>query len=233
MLPFAENLKYCVEALCGRAPQADAGWLHPHEEAPPSPRLTYDHACLDCFLADLPGQDRELRLGEAVEDLRFAVATDDDKSGAATDPCFSALRADDRFRRLVGTPPGHFLDLSVLASHKEPLTKAGITSAFDLVRRTRSTAQRDQLAAYLKVSRVVVDQLRDVAMLAQVHRDLSEPAMLHLLIAVGVASPAALREEARRNPKQLVSRIRSQASEERLKLRGVRPPWLWLIAARR
>ncbi|ALO11164.1 hypothetical protein AQF52_5570 [Streptomyces venezuelae] len=234
MRPFAENLKVCVEALHGRAPQGDEAW-HPHEQAPPSPRLTYDHACLDSFLADLPGQDRALRLREAVEDLEFAVATDEDKSSAATDPCFGGLRTDDRFRRLVGTiPPEHFLDLPVLASHKESLTEAGIISASDLVRRTESTAQQARLAEHLKASPVWVDRLREVAMLALVHRDLSEPAMLHLLIAVDVASPAALREEARRNPRKLIRRIRSQASEERLEhLRGVRRPWLWLVAARR
>ncbi|MEU6987679.1 hypothetical protein ABZ946_30360 [Streptomyces sp. NPDC046324] len=235
MLPFAENLKHSVEVLCERAPQANAAWLHPHEQAPPSPRLTYDHACLDSFLADLPGQDRELRLDEALEDLEFAVATDDDKSAAATDPCFSDLQTEEQFTRLVGTsPPAHFLDLPMLAAHRELLAKAGITSAFELVRRTESAEQQQQLADHLKLSRVVVVQLREVAMLAQIHPDLSEPGMLHLLIAVDATSPAALREAARRDRKQLVRRIRSQASEDLLShLRGVRRPRGWLAAARR
>ncbi|MFJ8669326.1 DUF4332 domain-containing protein [Streptomyces sp. NPDC093600] len=233
MLPFAENLMHSVEALCGCAPQADAAWLHPHEHAPPSPRLTYDHACLDCFLADL-GQNRALRLREAVEDLEFAVATDEDKSSAATDPCFGDLRADDRFRRLVGTtPPAHFLDLTVLAAYKEPLTEAGIISASDLLRKTGSSTQQARLADYLKVSPVVVDRLREVAMLARIHPDLSDPRMLHLLIAVGAGSPAALREAARGHWKRLIRQIRDQAAQDQMSPRGVRMPWFWLVAARR
>ncbi|MDX3534008.1 DUF4332 domain-containing protein [Streptomyces sp. MB09-01] len=243
MRPFAENLWHCIEALYGVGP--DETRLHPHEHAPYSPRLAYDHACLDCLLARrragcwgcLTGQSRKtrwLRLDQALEDLEFAVATDDDKTAAATDPFFDDLHSNDRFRRLVNVPPLHFLDLSIFASYKTALAKAGITSAFELVRRSQSGEQQDQLAAHLQVSRPIIDQMRDVALLAQVHPDLEDPGMLHLLLAEGVSSSATLRDQASRSAKRLVHQLRSRAKKENLAY----PPGLrqrrcrrWLRAA--
>ncbi|PGH50675.1 hypothetical protein CRI70_10825 [Streptomyces sp. Ru87] len=238
--PFAENLLHCVEVLSGVTPQTGAGWLHPHQrpgQPPAAPRLTYDHACLDCFLAELPGQDRAMRLGQAVEDLEFAVATDRDRTGAAADPCFSPLHSGDRFRRLVaGLTPDRFLDLPVFAGHKSLLARAGITSASDLAHRTENAERQQELAEHLRVSRAFVQRLRDVALLAQLHPDLAEPHMLHLLIAEDIASPEALRDRAGRDPAELVRRLRDRADENGLD----RPAALgwprrgrWLRTARR
>ncbi|WP_146075359.1 hypothetical protein [Streptomyces sp. Ru71] len=234
MLQFVANLEHCIEVLRGVSPGADATWLHPHEHAA-SPRLAWDHACLDCFLAELPSQDRVLRLGQAIEDLEFALATNDDRNAATADPCFKPLFSDHRFRRLVGfTPPRQFLDLPTLAPHKIPLSEVGINSALDLERRTRSTEQQDQLAAHLKVSRVVIDQMREVALLAQIDPNLNDPGMLYLLIGQKVSSPAALRERVSRKPRQFVRQLRSQARKDNVHPLGLKRLRArhWLRAAR-
>jgi hypothetical protein len=233
MLHFAENLEHCIQVLRRVPPPADAAWLHPHEHDA-SPRLAWDHACLDCFLAGLRDQDRAQRLGQAIEDLEFAVATNEDKIAAAADPCFRPLLSDHRFRRLVGTLPQHFLDLPALVPHKPQLIEAGINSALDLERRTQRVEQQDQLAAHLKISRVVIDQMRDVALLALVHPDLNDPGMLHLLSIHEVSSPAALRDRAIREPKQLIRQLRRQAKKDNLRPPGLkwRRPRRWLCEAR-
>lgn len=233
MLHFAENLEHCIEVLCAVTPPEEAAWLHPHEHAP-SPRLTWDHACLDCFLAELPGQDRPLRVEQAIEDLEFAVATGHDRTAAAEDPCFKPLRSEPRFRQLVGrVPPVHFLDLPALAPYKTSLAAAGITSTFDLVRRTQSAEQQAYLATHLGASRVVIDQMRDIALLAQVHQDLDDPGMLHLLIAQGVSSLETLRDKARLQPQELLRELRSQAKKDNLNPSGLllHRPRRWLRAA--
>ncbi|MFE6067423.1 DUF4332 domain-containing protein [Streptomyces sp. NPDC056525] len=238
MRDFAENLEHCIEALRGVRPQQGAAWLHPHAEHNPSPRLTWDHACLDCFLAGIDGLEAErgMRLGQAIEDLEFAAATDKDRSAAADDPCFRQLASEHRFRKLVGTvPPTDFLSLPMLDPHRIPLAKLSIHSALDLVRRTRSAEQQEQLADHLGVSRVVVDQMREVALLAQVHPDLDDPGMLHLLVAEGVSSPEALRDRATRKPRQLIHQLRHQAEQSGPAPRALGWPrcWRWLFAARR
>ncbi|MER7045871.1 DUF4332 domain-containing protein [Streptomyces jumonjinensis] len=235
MHDFAENLEHCITALEGVAPPKGATWLHPHEHAP-SPKLAWDHACLDCFLAGIPGlkAEKDMRLGQAIEDLEFAVATDRARSKATADPCFGPLASDHRFKQLTGVPPRSFLDLPALAPHKVPLAKAGIESAPDLARRTQSAEQQEQLATHLGVSRVIIDRMREIALLAQVHPDLDDPGMLHLLIAQGVGSPAALRDRASRDADQLISQVRGEAEKY-----GLTPPGLawrrrrqWLRAAR-
>ncbi|MFE9727653.1 hypothetical protein ACFYQ5_29810 [Streptomyces sp. NPDC005794] len=235
MRGFAENLEHCIEALLGVKPPDK--WLHPHNEHNPSPRLTWDHACLDCFLAEIKDLESEkgTRLGQAMEDLEFAAATDNDKRVAATDPCFRVLTSEPRFRTLVGTvPPTDFLGLPSLAPHRIPLAKASIVSALDLVRRTQNAEQQEQLAAHLGVSRVVIDQMRDAGQLAQVHPDLNDPSMLHLLLTQGVSSPEALRDRAIRKPRKLIHQLRSQAKQDQLEPRSLRWPWRrgWLLAAR-
>ncbi|MFI1865127.1 hypothetical protein [Streptomyces jumonjinensis] len=76
--------------------------------------------------------------------------------------------------------------------------------------------------------------MREIALLAQVHPDLDDPGMLHLLIAQGVGSPAALRDRASRDADQLISQVRGEAEKY-----GLTPPGLtwrrrrrWLRAAR-
>ncbi|MFD3998199.1 hypothetical protein [Streptomyces sp. NPDC058548] len=235
---FAENLEHCIEVLRGVRPPQEAAWLHPHAGHDPSPRLTWDHACLDCFLAGIKGLETErgMRLGQAIEDLAFAAATDDDKDTAAADPCFRVLASEHGFRKLVGTvPPTEFLALPVLAPHRIPLADVSINSALDLVRRTQSAEQQDRLAAHLGVSRVVVDQMRELALLAQVHPDLNDPGMLHLLVTQDVTSPEALRDRVKRTPRELIRELRRQAEHDDLAPRALRWPRRrhWLLAARR
>ncbi len=234
MHDFAENLEYCIKALRKEVvlPPGDA--LHPHQKYNPSPKLTWDHACLDCFLADIGTSGAEMRLDQAIDDLEFAAATDKDKNDAAVDPCFERLACKSRFRQLVGVPPTHFLGLPALAPHKVSLAKVGINSAIDLVHRTQNATQQDQLATHLGVSRVAIDQMREIALLAQVHPDLNDPEMLYLLVAQGVSSPAALRDRAIRDPKQLILEIIQAKETYRLDPPGLKPfrPRRWLRAAR-
>ncbi len=231
---FAENLEYCIKALRKEGVRPPDSVLHPHQKYNPSPKLTWDHACLDCFLADVGSSEAEMRLGQAIEDLEFAAATDEDKSAAAADPCFERLVSKSRFRQLVGVPPSHFLGLPALAPHRDSLVKVGINCALDLVRRTQNDNQQDQLAAHLGVSRVVIDQLKEIALLAQVHPDLNDPEMLYLLIAQGVSSPAALRDRAIQDANELILEIRKAKEVYRLDPPGLRPfrPRRWLRAAR-
>jgi hypothetical protein len=238
MRAFAGNLEHCILALDHFHPPQEATWLHPHEEHHPSPGLTWDHACLDCFLAGMKDleADRSMRLAQAIEDLEFAAATDEDKSVAAKDPCFQVLMPEHGFRKLVGTaPPTHFLGLPGLDPHRVQLANAGINSALDLVRRTQSAEQQDQLAAHLGVSRVVIDQMREVALLAQVHPDLNDPSMLHLLMTQGVNSPEALHDMASRNRRKLIRQLRDQAEQDDLDPYALRwrRRWRWLRVARR
>ncbi|MFD3739019.1 DUF4332 domain-containing protein [Streptomyces sp. NPDC058629] len=237
MLPFAVNLLRCIDALKGvylyRVPKE-----HSHEGSDPSPRLTYDHACLHMFLADLrslPRKVRKQQRDQALDDLQFALVTDDDRKDAATDPCFRKLRSDERFRRLVrAQPPQEFLDLSAFVAHRAELQEAGVTTAGEVVRRTHTTQLQAQLAVYLKVSAVRIQQMRDVALLAQVHEDLGDPRMLHLILSAGITSREALRELARRDENELLLLVQTRAAEEHLtSLAGVQKPQSWLTAAKR
>ncbi|MFF5924268.1 DUF4332 domain-containing protein [Streptomyces flavochromogenes] len=237
MLPFAVNLLRCIDALKGvylyRVPKK-----HSHEGSDPSPKLTYDHACLHMFLADLRSLPRKIRKqqrDQALEDLQFALVTDDDRKDAATDPCFRKLRSDERFRRLVhAQPPQEFLDLSAFVEHRTELQEAGVTTAGEVVRRTHTTQLQTQLAIYLKVSVVRIQQMRDVALLAQVHEDLGDPQMLHLILSAGITSREALRELARRDENELLLLVQTRAAKEHLtSLEGVQNPQPWLTAAKR
>ena len=235
MRPFAENLGHCVEALRGGSPPPESAWLHPHPGAAQSPRLAYDRATLDCFLAEVAGEDPAVHLAQAVEDLGFALATEKDRANAAADPCFGALHAQEGFRRLTGVPvPAHFLDLAPFAPYRTRLEEAGVTSAAGLLLRTGAGGARGELAARLGVPVEVVQRLRDVARLTEVHPDLNDPRMVHLLTAVDAGSPERLHAAAREDGRLLVGRVRARAAEDELgALRGVESPWRWLSAARR
>ncbi|MFD7321665.1 DUF4332 domain-containing protein [Streptomyces sp. NPDC059875] len=235
MHPFAENLLRCIDALKGveldKVPEE-----HDHEGTDPSPKLTYDHACLHMFLAaKLPPEKRKQQLEFALDDLQFALVTDRDREDAAADPWFRELRSHERFTQLVrGRPPQEFLGLPVFVARRASLQDAGVTTAGDVLRRTRTTQLQAQLAGHLEVSTVTIQQMRDVALLAHVHEDLRDPRMLHVLLSAGITSREALCEEARRDQGKLVLRIQTRAAEEHLtSLAGVKKPQSWLTAAQR
>ncbi|MFI9206507.1 NADH-quinone oxidoreductase subunit J, partial [Streptomyces sp. NPDC053048] len=225
MLPFARNLERSVFVLGRRMGPLPP--FHPHSEDPPSPKLTYDHACLDCFLLEA----RDIgKADDAVEDLRFALATDRDKNDARHDPCFRDLQSHEGFQQIVHS--NEFLDLPVFVQHKKRLESAGLTSSRELARRTDDEAQRSAMADYLKSSPVLVDQYRDLALLAQVHLSLDDPRMLDILCAIGVTSPDGLSQAAQRDPGKLILNVRQKAAEYGLtNLPGVSKPVAWLVQA--
>ncbi|WP_159045922.1 hypothetical protein [Streptomyces sp. WM6372] len=228
--PFVDNLQHCISVLAPGPMPESAHWFHPHGEVFPAPALAYDNACLDCFLLETRHEGQ--RVDEAIEDLRFALVTEADSQTARTERSFQPLQGDRRFRQLVGTvPPTSLLELPVFATCRASLHSAGLTTSYELVRRTNTETQRSNLAAYLEVSPILVDQIRDQALLAQLHPDLDTPGMLHLFIAAGVNSPDALREAARRDVGGLVRAVKAKAAEDGLtNLNGVREPWRWLVA---
>jgi hypothetical protein len=223
MRPFAYNLEHSLLTLGSK--MGPPLLLHPHSEDPPSPKLTYDHACLDCFLLQVR---RVGRASDAIEDLQFALATEPDRADARNDPCFSPIHSHDSFRRLVH--PNEFLDLSVFLPHKKLLESAGLTTSRELACRTDDEAQRSALADYLKSSSVLVDQYRNLALLAQVHPNLEDPRMLQILLAGGVNSPEGLFQEAQRDPRKLIQAVHDAASRYGLTdLPGVNKPHSWLV----
>ncbi|MEU1374934.1 hypothetical protein ABZ442_14835 [Streptomyces triculaminicus] len=105
MRPHARNLVACLDALHGSTEAGEnTAAQHPHEGAPASPRLAYDHACLHMFIArrrDLGEEARQQQWGYAIEDLRHALVTEDNKKDAQGDPCFAELRSNSDFQELV------------------------------------------------------------------------------------------------------------------------------------
>ncbi|WP_144440849.1 hypothetical protein [Streptomyces roseifaciens] len=107
MRPLARNLVESFNALQETTEAEQITAQHSHEGPPASPRLAYDHACTHMLIArrrDLGKETRRQQMEYAIEDLRYAIVTEDDKEEAQGDPCFTELRSDPRFRRLVSTP---------------------------------------------------------------------------------------------------------------------------------
>ncbi|GGX76247.1 DUF4332 domain-containing protein [Streptomyces hiroshimensis] len=227
MLPIAENLRHNIDVT--KPEPVPDNWLHPHTEAPPSPRLAYNQACLECLLME---RNHTEAVGSALDDLRFALATEDDRDEAWADPFFRALRPNKDFQRLIRRPPIKFLDLPAFSKHRSLLDKAGISVPDDLVGRTATEAQRNALASYLSTSSVIIDRFRALALLAQVHPDLNSPTMLFLLEQSGVSSPAALVEHARSDPRGLLRTLRREAATYAVhRLAGLGRPHGWLVSA--
>ncbi|MFC5143414.1 DUF4332 domain-containing protein [Streptomyces aureoversilis] len=226
MLPIAENLRHTVDVTRhGPLPEA---WLHPHAKVPPSPLLAYNQACLECLL--LMERNHTDATSNAIDDLRFALATKDDRDEAWADPFFRALRPNEDFQRLIKRPPTKFLDLPAFSTHKSLLEEAGISVADDLVKRTVTEAQRSALASYLSTSSVIIDRFRALALLAEIHPDLNHPTMLFLLEQSDVSSSAALAERARSDPRGLLRALRREAGTYAVHhLPGVRRPYGWLV----
>ncbi|MGC0318001.1 hypothetical protein [Kitasatospora acidiphila] len=225
MRPFAKNLRHCVAALKHPA-GATRAWRHPHRGDPLSPRLAWDHACLDSLLhMTMPGQGWD---DNAVADLRLAMLTPDRRAKAQDDPCLTPLHGNPDFRDLIGLPPTEFLDLPTLRVARSAVKKAGITTAAQLLA-ARKRAAPGPLARRLKISPAVLDRICDVAELALVHPDLDHPEVLYVLHAIDVDSRDELLEQAQRDPIDLVRRLRAAAAEARVSnQRAVRTPWPWL-----
>ncbi|MEU6980791.1 hypothetical protein [Streptomyces sp. NPDC046371] len=109
MHPHAVNLLACLDVLQGVKAVEDVDAEHPHKGATATPRLAYDHACLHMFVArrrDVGEEARRQQWDYAIEDLRHALVTADERQEAQSDPCFMELRSDPRFRELITVAGG-------------------------------------------------------------------------------------------------------------------------------
>ncbi|MBB4890390.1 hypothetical protein [Streptomyces netropsis] len=106
MHPLARNLLDSLKALLDPLKEGQVTAIHSHEGPPASPRLAYDHACTHMLIArrsGLSAEARQQQMEYAIEDLRYAIVTEDDKKEALGDPCLTGLQSDPRFRRLVNS----------------------------------------------------------------------------------------------------------------------------------
>ncbi|MDH2392970.1 hypothetical protein QCN29_30175 [Streptomyces sp. HNM0663] len=107
MRPHARNLVECFNALQETTEAGQVTAQHSHEEPHTSPRLAYDHACTHMLIArrrNLSEEARRQQMEYTIQDLQYAIVTERDKKEAQGDPCFTELRSDPRFQRLVSTP---------------------------------------------------------------------------------------------------------------------------------
>ncbi|MFK0049411.1 hypothetical protein ACIQU4_36015 [Streptomyces sp. NPDC090741] len=103
---LARNLLDSLKALLDPLKEGQVTAIHSHEGPPASPRLAYDHACTHMLIArrkDLIAEARQQQMEYAIEDLRYAIVTEDDKKDAQGDPCLTGLQSDPRFRKLVNS----------------------------------------------------------------------------------------------------------------------------------
>ncbi|MFE0464417.1 hypothetical protein ACFW1A_34710 [Kitasatospora sp. NPDC058965] len=233
MRPFAENLARSIAVLQLRqakpkeehSPLNDPErWEHPHRRLPFSPQHYWDYAFLDSFRAETTGGTFGR---QAVEDLRLALVTEEDKAYARHDPCFEQLHHDPDFRNLVGLPPADFSDLPVFAGLRDELRSKKLSTAAAL-----SAAPVASVAAALRVTPVRATGLIDVARLAQLDpATLGRPGALYLLHSIGVDSPEELAERAWRDPADLIRSLRRAAATYRLSAEpAVHAPGTWLAA---
>ncbi|MFF2789354.1 DUF4332 domain-containing protein [Streptomyces sp. NPDC058049] len=233
--PLADAFRSTIEALLtGREPAA----TRPDPAVFLSPRLAYENACLDCALLLVSGGASPYA-DHAVQHLQVGMPTTRDVELAIKDPCLALLRGKVEFQSLVGEPPTEFLKVqtftdSAFADVAGKLNAAGLSQPEDIIRRTNKPKERAELATYLNISPVLVDRIRQIALLTRVHPDLADPKMLNLLLKTGIDSPARLSTEIRMGREPLMQRLRKLATAERASaLQGMEHPDGWLAAGRR
>jgi hypothetical protein len=230
MLPFAENLVHATDVLFGQPAEPRHWRHHPHNAAFYSPRLSWDHACLDSFLRVIT--DEEEWTAKAVQDLQFALPTESARRMAQQDPCFRPLLHDSGFRRLVGLPLPTLLDLPQFAGAKAALEGRGLTDPGALAAATTDLTARMRLATQLGVAVDTVADWHRLADLATLQPALGDPELLKLLDGLGIRSRRELISRTRQDRRALVRALRAAAAAGGLaRLPGVVNPLPWLDAA--
>ncbi|MFE7948585.1 hypothetical protein [Streptomyces sp. NPDC057426] len=236
--PLAATFRSTIKALLTRQKHA-ATQRRPTDFV--SPRLAYENACLDCALLSLgdgDGHGAQSYAEHAVQHLRVGLPTSRDIEHAIKDPCLAPLRGDSGFQSLVGPPPAEFLGVQMFADTAfdgvaGKLDSAGLSRPEEIIRRTNGAKGRAELAKYLTISPLLVDRIRQIALLNRVHPDLADPRMLNLLLKAGIDSPARLSTEIRLGKEPLMQRLRELAMTEGTStLQGVEHPAGWLTAGR-
>jgi hypothetical protein len=206
--PFVRDLRGVAMSLydglhrlgiAGSVARPDAGWAAPG--APVSLRVHYDRACTHA----LRRTSDEVEL--ALDELEIAAGDGPLREWARSDPAFETLRRGtggiskahwERFWRIVGQqqPSPRFTELPPFAPRGDELRALGIADAPDVVAATRRRLQRVLLARRFAVLERVVDQWRELALLAHPRGDRARWLAvdeLEFLLALGIASGADLR----------------------------------------
>ncbi|MEW9338503.1 hypothetical protein ACFY8X_26870 [Streptomyces tanashiensis] len=232
--PLTDIFRSIIEALS--APHAPAPVpRHPTQFL--SPRVAYENACLDCALLETGPAPKRDYATEAEQHLQIGMPTSSDVQHAITDPCLAALRQRPGYQSLVGTPPTEFLKVrtfteTAFKGTADKLDSAGLSHPEEIIRNTTGTRGRTELAEYLTVSPLLVDRIRQIALLTRTHPDLADPRMLNLLLGAEIESPTRLRAEARKDPEALMARLRELAAAEGASaLQGIQHPEGWLRSA--
>ncbi|MFF8387065.1 DUF4332 domain-containing protein [Streptomyces kanasensis] len=248
--PLAGAFRGAIDALSPPKKKPATEPSHPpHPTHFQSPRLAYENACFECALlsdsrAEQPHApkltDKALHVDHAVQHLRVGLPTSRDVELAIKDPSLALLRGEAEFQSLAGTtPPAEFLKLQTFtapdfAGVAEKLDSAGLSQPEEIIRRTNRSKGRAELATYLGISSLLVDRIRQIALLAKVHPDLGDPRMLNLLLRTGIDSPSRLKKEIREGREELVNRLKKLAETEGTSgLKGIERPNGWLAAGRR
>ncbi|MFF8293527.1 hypothetical protein ACF068_30550 [Streptomyces sp. NPDC016309] len=231
--PLAATLRSTIDALITQQPPA----------RPPDPidfratRLAYTNACLDCSLLEISGGAPPYA-DHAVQHLRVGLPAERDVDDAKKDPRLAPVHSYAPYQDLVGVPPKEFLKLqpfadTAFAGVADKLAVAGLSNPREIIRRTIGVG-RTELATYLNVSPLLVDRIRQIALLTQVHPDLGDPVMLHLLLKAGIDSPTRLKEHVENDRSELMRELRQIAEAEGApSVKGIRRPRGWLTAAKK
>lgn len=195
MQPLAGSLYVHVWKLQSPAPQTD-GWLAlAREWKPAKPRKTslatlryhYDEACA---LLEVSG-DQGKR--SALDHLELALALEELRYGAASDPSFKQLRLkqEAQFSSLLDNAP-RIASLTALKNHSEKLMSVGIRFTSDLLSRNGASGDKS-LAQTLQVPVDTIAWMRGVCKLAD---GCPDPMMAvdwtNLLTGEGIDGPQAL-----------------------------------------
>ncbi|MFD9511906.1 hypothetical protein [Streptomyces mirabilis] len=232
--PLAVTFRITIDALWDEEEPDD----EPQATDFHSPRLSYENACLDCALLLISGGAPH-HADHALQHLHVGLPTSRDVQFAIKDPCLALLRGDPKFQSLVGIPPHEFLRLqtftdTAFAGVAMKLEAAGLSRPEEIIRRTNGSQGRAELATYLNIAPILVDRIRQIALLATVHPDLGDPWMLSLLLKSGIDSRARLSEEIRLRQEALMQRLIELARTEGASvLPGIAHPDGWLAAGRR
>lgn len=195
MQPLAASLYVHVWNLQSSKPD-NQGWLplangwkpaEPGMTALATLRYHYDEAC--ARLEESEDQHKDT----ALDHLELALALQELRFGAASDPSFRSLRRnhESRFASLVDNAP-RIVSLNALKGHSEKLTSVGMRFASDFLTRD-GTSGDENLAKTLEVPKETIAWMRGVCKLAE---ECPDPMMsvdwTNLLTDEGIDNPQAL-----------------------------------------